>query len=187
MKNKARPTPEDSLDSPFEALVRAHYPRLFGIAFTYLRDADAAEDAVQEALLRSWRQGGVQDLTDPVAYLFRAVRNQCVTTLRHRRRWRSVELDDDQPIQPTLSPAGEFEAEEMETAVRHAIGELPERCRLIFLLSREQHMSYAEIARSLDLSVKTVEAQMGKALRLLRARLARFLVLALTSVDLFGR
>ena len=65
--------------------------------------------------------------------------------------------------------------EEMDVAVRQAVAELPERCREVFELSRVRGLRYAEIATALEISVKTVEAQMGKALRLLRERLAPWL------------
>jgi RNA polymerase sigma-70 factor (ECF subfamily) len=182
-------SPQPELEPRFEALVRAQYPRLFGVAFSYLRSAEAAEDAVQAALLNAWRQRMVLELPDPLPYLFRAVRNECVSTIRRRQRWHEVELDTEGPDLRDPTPMQDLEAGELEAAVRAAIEELPPRCRLVFLLSREQHLGYAEIARTLDISPKTVEAQMGKALRLLRVRLAQFLSLAISAASgasLFG-
>jgi RNA polymerase sigma-70 factor, ECF subfamily len=185
MSRRASAPPGEDLDPAFEALLRAHYGRLFGVAFSYLRTADAAEDAVQEALFKAWRQRMAIDLSDPLPYLFRAVRNQCISVLRQRARWREVELDQHGAAGGVPADQG-LEATELEAAVRQAISELPERCRLVFLLSREQHLSYAEIARTLGISLKTVEAQMGKALRRLRPRLARFLSLSLTLLTAGG-
>ena len=75
--------------------------------------------------------------------------------------------------------ASEVELADLRRAVARAIDALPERCRLIFTMSREQDLSYAEIARILDISVKTVETQMGRALKALRARLVGYLPIAL--------
>jgi RNA polymerase sigma-70 factor (ECF subfamily) len=75
------------------------------------------------------------------------------------------------------------EAADLATALARGIDQLPERCRLIFTMSREQDLSYAEIARILGISVKTVETQMGRALKALRSRLAGYLALALTVVS----
>lgn len=178
MSNPSSPPHIEEFAPKFEALVRMHYARLYGVAYSYLRAADAAEDAVQGALLKVWRRGGALDLDAPLPFLFRAVRNQCITELRRQRRWHDVELDDvDTPFadETAFTPIAELEAADLSVAIEQAIGELPERCRLIFLMSREQELTYIEIARTLGISPKTVETQMGKALRRLRQRLARFL------------
>src|SRR5262245_7573491 len=140
MSHDPSPPQGDELDPTFEALLRAHYGRLYGVAFSYLRSAAAAEDAVQEALFKAWRRRLTIDLSDPLPYLFRAVRNQCISVLRQRARWREVKLDPASAADRQADPGG-IEATELEAAVRRAIGELPERCRLVFLLSREQHFS----------------------------------------------
>jgi len=180
------PPPGGGLDLKFEALVRAHYGRLYGVAYSYLRAADAAEDAVQEALLKVWRQGNAVDLDNLLPYLFRAVRNQCITALRRRRRWRDVALDRTDlslATDPTTLPSTGLEMTDLATAVHRAIDELPEQCRLVFLLSREQELTYNQIAQTLAISPKTVEAQMGKAFRLLRQRLAPFLTVAVVAAS----
>jgi RNA polymerase sigma-70 factor, ECF subfamily len=182
MSHDPASTPPGDLDPAFEALVRAHYGRLYGVAFSYLRSADAADDAVQDALFKSWRQRMAIDLSDPLPYLFRAVRNECISALRRRGRWRQVELDPNASTTGRAADPGGLEAEELEAAVRQAVDELPERCRLVFLLSREQHLSYSQIASTMGISIKTVEAQMGKALRVLRPRLAQFLSVTLPAL-----
>jgi len=114
--------------------------------------------------------------------LYQAVRNQAVSYRRQqgvRERWSahaSTEIErrpgDDGLAQgrPPTSPR----------RLARAVDQLPERCRLIFTMSREQGLSYAEIARILGISIKTVETQMGRALKALRSRLAGYLALALT-------
>ncbi len=115
------------------------------------------------------------------AYLYTAARNRALKHLRHRRvvaRW--AERVASAPL-PTGPQADErLRTREMAEAIRRAIDALPDRCRQIFLLSREKYLSYAEIAEVLGISVKTVETQMWRALKSLRKSLAPYLGLVLT-------
>lgn len=166
----------------FEALIRAHYDRLGNLAYRYLKSDAAAEDAVQEVLLKIWRRRDVLDLNDPLPYLYHAVRNECLMALRRRRRWDMTDLD----TQPLESPSAAPDAEiaDLQAAIGRAVDALPDRCRLIYTMHREQDLSYAEIARILDISPKTVENQMGRALKMLRQRLASYLPLVLATLTL---
>ena len=163
----------DGFERAFDELVREHYPRLATFAYRYLRSRELAEDAVQEVLLKVWQRVAHLDFTDPLPYLYQAVRNQCLMVIRHRQRWRTTGLDS----LPYLGVKAETTVEERELreAVDEAIASLPERRRLIFTMSREQDLTYAEIARILGISIKTVETQMDRALKALRRRLGRFL------------
>ena len=175
--------PQEGSPSPssaFDELVRAHYGRLCNFAYRFVRSRDGAEDVVQEVFARLWQQREQFDVRDPLPYLYQAVRNRLVTSRRHelvRERWRAG-VDHEGRHAPDA--ASEVELADLRRAVARAIDALPERCRLIFTMSREQDLSYAEIARILDISVKTVETQMGRALKTLRARLAGYLSVALT-------
>jgi RNA polymerase sigma-70 factor (ECF subfamily) len=160
----------------FDALVRAHYARLAAFAYRYLSSREAAEDAVQEVLLKVWERGLAQTLPDPLPYLYQATRNQCLMVLRHQRRWQLTDLSKERLAAPEAADAGD--PDEVRAAVDAAIAALPERTRLVFSMSREQKLTYAEIARILGISTKTVENQMSRALRHLRRSLGRFLVLA---------
>ena len=108
-------------------------------------------------------------------YLLQATRNRALNHLRHLAIERRTEpqLIEGAPKSPSTD-AGAREAE-IEVALQSAIGELPDRCRQIFELSRFEGLKYAEIAIRLGISVKTVEVQMGKALRILRVRLKAWL------------
>ncbi len=171
------PPPAD-FDSVFDALVRAHYARLYNYAYRFLGTRDAAEDAVQDVFLKVWDRRAGPPLQDPLAYLYQALRNQCLMALRRERRWNQVEIEDKlvpQVLEPQVSDTADLAA----AAVR-AVDELPERCRLIFTMSREQDLRYTEIAQILGLSAKTVENQIARALKILRRRLANFLGIAVT-------
>jgi RNA polymerase sigma-70 factor (ECF subfamily) len=109
------------------------------------------------------------------AYLLRATRNRSLNQLRHAKVERKTEpqLVGEESI--TATGSGKVIAGEIRDALTAAIAELPPGCREVFQLSRGQGLRYAEIASSLGISIKTVESQMGKALRHLRVRLAEWL------------
>ena len=159
----------------FDDIFRAHYPALVASAEAMLRDRAAAEEVVQDVLLELWRRRETLAIdTSLRAYLFRATRNRALNRIRHERVQRRGE--PILAIADAPAPADVALAEhEIDDAVRRAIAALPPRCREVFELSRIRGLRYLEIAETLGISVKTVEAQMGKALRILRDRLAPFL------------
>ena len=109
------------------------------------------------------------------AYLFQATRNRVLNHLRHLRIEQRTEPELRGEGSSTPPADAALVQEELSTAVQLAVQALPDRCREVFELSRVHGLKYAEIARTLGISVKTVEAQMGKALRTLRERLASWL------------
>jgi len=161
----------------FDTLFRAHYPDLVGFAESILRERASAEDVAQEVMLELWRRREqIQPETSVRAYLFRATRNRALNQIRHARVAARVEPEII-ASRPDLAPPADRDI--VETELRHAFNramkKLPERCREVFELSRVEGLKYAEIAQVLDISVKTVEAQMGKALRVMREHLAQWL------------
>jgi RNA polymerase sigma-70 factor (ECF subfamily) len=160
----------------FDALFRTGYAPLVRFTDRMVRDAAAAEELVQEVMLELWRRRHALDPAGSAqAYLFQAARNRALNHLRHRRVVARTEplLADDEAVAP--SALATVEETELEDAVRAAVATLPPRCRQVFELSRGRGLRYAEIAGLLGVSVKAVEAQMGRALRHLRARLAPWL------------
>lgn len=146
------------------------------MADNLVRDQAVAEELVQDVLLELWRrreQLAVQG--SPQAYLFQATRNRALNHLRHRQVHRRAEPRLVAGEAPAPSASAEIEAGELEAAVRQAVDELTPRCREVFELSRVHGFRYAEIAETLGVSVKAVEAQMTRALRTLRGRLAPWL------------
>ena len=160
----------------FELLFREHYASLVRFAEGLVRSREVAEDTVQEVLFNLWRQRETLRVEESVrAYLFRSVRNRALNHLRNERvRHEAVpHLVNEAPA----AAAGDSRVVEgeLEQAIRNAVAELPPRCREVFELSRAQGLRYSEIAATLGISVKTVETQMGRALKTLRDRLAPFL------------
>jgi RNA polymerase sigma-70 factor (ECF subfamily) len=164
-------------DGAFDTLFRAHYPDLVGFAESIVRERAAAEDVAQEVMLELWRRRlEIQPETSLRAYLFRATRNRALNQIRHQRVATRLEPEIIRSRPESAPPADHATVEtELQHAVDEAIGSLPERCREVFELSRVEGLKYAEIAQVLDISVKTVEAQMGKALRVMREHLAQWM------------
>jgi RNA polymerase sigma-70 factor (ECF subfamily) len=160
----------------FDAIFRAHYAALVGAAEMLLRDRGSAEEVVQDVMLELWRRRATVAIqTSLRAYLFRATRNRALNQLRHERVARLAEPRAAGESVAVPVADNDLLQHEIDAAVSEAVSALPARCREVFELSRVHGLRYAEIAATMDISVKTVEAQMGKALKLLRQRLARYL------------
>ena len=163
-------------EGAFDTVFRTWYPVLVRVAAAMLHDHDAAEEVAQDVMHELWRRAHAMDAGVPLrAWLLRSVRNRALNHVRHmgvrRDTQGDVEALYDEPV-PSDAP---MVAAELREAVQRAVADLPPRCREVFELSRVDGLKYAEIAASLGISEKTVEAQMGKALRVLRARLAPWL------------
>ena len=174
----------------FNALFARYYDRFVRFAVSYVRQEEAAEDIVMEAILYYWerRESLASDSNIP-AYIMEVVKHKCLNELRHRRVRQEVETrvlvarqQADALRISTLEACNPQELFNSETQrlVHEAIRELPVRTRRIFLMNRYGGKTYAEIAGSLSLSVKAVEFHVSKALRFLRMRLKECLMLLLS-------
>lgn len=146
------------------------------MAESVVRERALAEEIAQEVMLELWRRRESLQLEQTFrAYLIRSTRNRALNHIRHERI--VAREAATAAIDPPSSPSAEDEVlgVELEHAVHDAIAGLPENCREVFQLSRDQGLKYAEIAAALEISVKTVEKRMGQALAELRQRLAPWL------------
>jgi len=163
-------------EGAFDVAFREWYPVLVRVATALLHEVDAAEEVAQEVMLELWRRRHVISAEVSLrAYLLRAVRNRSLNQLRHLRVRRDSESDVEATYDTPVAADQPVVAGELADAVQEAIRGLPPRCREVFELSRLHGLKYAEIAESLGISQKTVEAQMGKALKIMRERLAQWL------------
>src|SRR5690349_549290 len=163
-------------EGAFDAVFREHYAALVRTAEAMLRRRDVAEEIVQDVLLALWQRRATIVVEDSLrAYLFRATRNRALNHLRHAAIERKAEPELAALEAPGAAAPNTLVHEEIDSALRQAVSSLPPRCREVFELSRVHGLRYAEIAATLGISVKTVEAQMGKALRTLRDLLAPWL------------
>lgn len=163
----------------FEMLFKTYYQPLCRYANSYLKDPDGAEEIVQAAFIGFWEKRKTISIeTSLKSYLYRAIRNACLNELKHEQVKQKYFANESIKEEAKSEPADHLAIhEELEDKIRAAIQTLPEQCRLIFTMSRFEELKYQEIADQLNLSVKTVENQMGKALKIMRAQLKEYLPL----------
>jgi RNA polymerase sigma-70 factor (ECF subfamily) len=166
-------------EAAFEQVFKTHYKNLYAYAFTILKDEIQAEETVQQVFYNLWERSDRLSISGPIAaYLYRAVHNESLNFIKHQKVKEGHRLHVAYSMKnKSDSPQGNMISKELEKKFREALDELPEQCRTVFQLSRFEDLKYKEIADKLDISVKTVENHMGKALKLLRAKLAEFLPL----------
>lgn len=156
----------------FRELFDRYYAPLCRFAAYWLRNRTSAEEIVLDTFTHIWQHAAeLHILTSVRAYLFRAVRNRALNRLRDERP-AGISIEGPEPLF-TNPEALQLEADEMMMLVAEAVSQLPDRCREVFRKSREEGLSNAAIADQMQISVKTVEAQITKALRRIRETLLR--------------
>lgn len=165
----------------FEALFKAHYSELCAYANSFLTDLEAAEETVQALFVKVWEnRNSIKFDRSPRAYLYTATRNACYNHIRHIKvREEYKQYNQEEMERNQYSVEDDMQANELNDKIRNAIDRLPEGRRKIFILSRFEGKKYKEIAEELKISIKTVEHQMGNALKFLKEDLAEFLTLLL--------
>ena len=166
-------------ENAFKEIFTYYYPRLYRFAFRYLKNEVMAEDLSMEVLARIWEKKKRLHSATFENYLFTAARNRLIN-LWQRKVEGLLSLDTVQKGQPDNDPAFMDDAilsKELETIYRSSLSALPEQRRLIFHLHRNEHLSYKEIASKLNISPKTVENQVGAALKQLRIAMLHYLTL----------
>lgn len=160
----------------FEALFHQFYPGMCSYAESLVKKSDVAEEIVQDVFYNIWKNRAEMELTVGwKSYLYRAVFNNSMMYLRKAKRESSLNEEwADSRFESNENPLEEMDARELDAALVYALQGLPVRTREIFNLSRFEGLKYKEIAQRLSISVKTVEANMGKALRALRISLEEF-------------
>lgn len=143
----------------------------------YIHDLDESKNIVHDVFIAVWEKFEYLPIdTNFRSYLYTATRNRCLNHIRDNKKQVDFESVSEE-IATTEENA--TEVGELEKIIELAINTLPEKCRIVFEMSRYEELKYAEIAEKMNISVKTVEAHMSKALRILRNALANFLSLLL--------
>jgi RNA polymerase sigma-70 factor, ECF subfamily len=165
----------------FEQAFRQYYERLCGYANSLLHDLDEAEEAVQSVFLKLWeRREGLDIQTSLKSYLYRAVHNRCLNRAKHEKVKREYEGYNAEQLRQNPAQASDLAIQnELQGRIEVAVASLPEQCRAVFKLSRHEGLKNQEIADQLGISVKTVENQMTKALKVLRTHLADYVTVYL--------
>ena len=160
-----------------ERIFKQHYGMVCNTIYHYIRDKSKTEDVAQEIFAELWQKREHLVIhTSLAAYLRRMAVTRSLNYIRdnQRHQWDELEPVDTAITHGVANPdvIEHMEEAELKQIIDQAIGQLPEKCRIVFLMSRMEEMSYAEIASALGISLKTVENQIGKALKLLRQQLA---------------
>ncbi len=186
--------PESRLDNirngdakAFEEVFRQHYQSLCRYAISILKKQDESEDIVQQVFVNFWEKREKTIITGSLqSYLFRSVHNYCLNAIKHEKvktSYQSYNLLFEMQYELTADKI--LQNSELENKIEMAINELPSECRKIFKMNRIEEMKYKEIAEKLGLSIKTVENQIGKALKHLRISLADYVLFLI--LTFFGR
>ena len=162
----------------FDALFRAYYEPLCNYACSMLKgDMDTAEDIVQDRFFKLWEKRESLEINYSIkSYLYKMVYNACLNRIRSEKVQNQYKQYNVTYIEanPVMAIDTTFD---MQENIKKAIAELPKQCRVVFELNRFEELKYREIAEQLDISIKTVENQMGKALRVLREKLVDYITI----------
>lgn len=169
-------------DAAFEMLFKSHFAILCSYCQSkYSFDLDSAKEAVHSGFIKLWEnRNSISQEASVKAYLYKIVNNTCLDLIKHKKVKQLHEkyVMQHSPQQATFYNLDTAEVKMLKEAIDKAISELPHQMRRIFELSRYEGFKYAQIASLLNLSVKTVETQMCRALLKLRQKLSQYLLLA---------
>ena len=167
----------NTIDTKYEELFRTYFSSLCYFARKYISDHDSSREIVHNVFVTIWEKREEFDFEKPAkSYLFTSVYNRCLNYLRNQKKFvigtesNPVEVLGDQAVYED-----HLEAAELESKIWSTINLLPEKCREVFVMNRFDGKKYGEIAVKLNISVKTVEAQMSKALKTLREHLKDYI------------
>ena len=162
----------------FEQLFKKYYNELCGYAYQYFKDRDTVEDIVQDLFYKLWQKRERLEIRSSFrAYLYKAVYNNTLQVLKEKNSLQPIE-DQQGRYEVILSDEifETVESKEVLQIIEKTLENMPERVRKIFELSRFEGLRYREIAEHLSISIKTVEANMGKALKIFRKSLRDYIV-----------
>ena len=162
----------------FEQLFKTHFQHLCHFAYQYISDQDSARDITQKVFINLWEnRENINPEKSIRSYLFTSVRNRCLNHIRDQKKYRSKVLDLDINDFEFAFEEDHLAVEELKNKIVEAMATLPEKCRIVLEMSRYKGIKYNEIAEELNISVKTVEAHMSKALKTLKHHLEDYIFL----------
>jgi len=160
----------------FEQLFNEYFVQLTNFAKSYVRDEDAAKELAQDAFINLWQKKDEIDKEKSIkSYLFTTVRNRSLNYIRDNKKYKSEFLDIELEKSNDFFEGDILTSKELQERITASINSLPDKCRRVFEMSRFEDLKYKEIAEELNISIKTVENQMGKALKVLRKDLKEYL------------
>jgi RNA polymerase sigma-70 factor, ECF subfamily len=179
-------TPEENNDplihsasrlNDLESVFRQWYPSLCHSTYRIVKDKDKAEDIVQDVFVKMWENRKEIEINISVkSYLFRSCINTALNEIARQKNAIHVSSENELIID-SQNTGDNIEQQDLQHRIDEGLNLLPPACKSVFILSRFEEMSYKEIAQTLDVSIKTVENQMGKALKILREHLKDYLII----------
>ena len=155
-------------EKAMEVLYSDYYEQMCNVVYRVLYDSTASEDIVQEVFMEIWRKrGDISFNTSIYGYLKRSCINRSLNYLRKNK----INFEEDSVLEFTVNEDhthNKVEAQDLEKIIQRSIASLPARCKQVFVLSRYENMTYKEISAELGISIKTVENQIAKALKVLK-------------------
>jgi len=170
----------------FEQVFKDNFKNLHSYATSIVKDESTGEEMVQNVFMKLWEKKDQIDIKQSIAaYLYKAVYYECLNYIKHSKVKAAYQVHATRTGGEEENPADNATLKELQRQIDKALNDLPEQCRTIFQMSRYEELKYRMIADQLGISVKTVEGQMGKALRILRQKLADYLpILVILFVNL---
>lgn len=171
---------QDGNEKVFEQIVREYWPRMFKFALIYTQNNEISQELVQDTFLVLWNNRAIlKDNTNLITYLMVVLRNKCLNFLEQARiRQLYIEEIDDETIYQRANlyvlqdEASQIvESEDLHKAIERALSKLPEKTREVFMLSRYDGLKNQQIAETKNISQKTVEYHISKALQILKEEL----------------
>ncbi len=163
----------------FRQFFDLYYHRLVNFAYFFLESSVAAEEVVSSVFISLWeKRKSLSNIKRIEAYLFSSTKNKSYNYLRDNKRsiqFKDIDSEDDFLVPIFENPESKLLTEELKVKIIEIIDKLPPKCKMIFTLIREDGMKYKEVAKLLDISVKTVEVQMGRALAKLKNAIKSYL------------
>lgn len=159
----------------YEIVFRQYYESLCHYANMLMKDMDAAEEVVQNTFVKLWEKKESLNIESSLkSYLYKSVYHASLNEIKHQNV-KNKYINMHNTEEPYSDMQSASQVKDLEKRIEQALLKLPEQCRLIFQMSRFRQLKYREIADVLNISVKTVENQMGKALKIMRSNLADYL------------
>ena len=172
-------------EKAFENIFKEFFSGLTAFSRKYVHDLDTAKEIVHDVFMNLWEKRATVDPEKSIkSYLFTAVYNRSLNYLRDNKKFDknefSLEIAENNP--DNWDHQDSLETSELQTKINDAIDSLPEKCREIFVMNRLEGLKYKEVAEKLNISIKTVETQMSKALKVLKENLAEYATLLIISL-----
>jgi RNA polymerase sigma-70 factor (ECF subfamily) len=179
LDNQVLDTIKSGNEIAYEMIFKSYYQPLCRYAYTFLHDKEESEEVVQSVFISLWEKRSMLEIqTSFKAYLYRMVRNSCLNVIKHEKVKKQHVAHELAVAEVSYNSVSEkVYANELSLKITEAMKALPEQCRLVFQLSRFEELKYQEIADQLNISIKTVENHMGKALKIMREQLKEYLPL----------